>query len=134
MKRTLTTGLVLALLLGVMSTPAQARSVSRECRFGTGTRAMRQTIWCLTRKYPVPGGHREAVYIAHRESRFQHNAWNASSGACGIYQHLSRYWPGRYRQYVPDRLKPAPDNCRNGRTNIIVTVFMVRRGGWGPWA
>lgn len=129
MRKVMTTVLVGALLL----IPTTAHAKNPECRFGLGTRAMRRTIWCMVNKYPVPGGVRKALYIADRESGDVHTATNSSSGACGIYQHIPTYWPGRYATYSPAKFGPMPSSCYNGRTNIIVTILMVQRSGWGPW-
>lgn len=124
-------GLVLLLTL-LLPTTAQAKN--RECRFGLGVHAMRQTLTCVVHKLGgVDLGH--ARYIAYRESHFKAHVINSSSGACGIYQHIQRYWPGRYRAFSHHkRWGREPNRCRSGRTNIIVTIYMVKAGGWGPWS
>lgn len=73
----------------------------------------------------------KALAIAWRESRYRPSAYNAS-GASGIFQHLSKFWPGRFATYARPRwhLFASPFNAR---TNIVVTMRMVRRYGWGPW-
>ena len=48
------------------------------------------------------------------------------SRAAGIYQHLRHYWPGRARVYGFRGW-----SAFNARANIIVTMRMVHRGGWG---
>lgn len=92
-----------------------------------GTWQVKQLIRCAARHWDVPGGASKALYIAYRESRYDPDAKN-SSGAEGIYQHLKTYWPGRATKYgFPDW------SAFNARANIIVTMRMVKAGGWGPW-
>jgi hypothetical protein len=94
-----------------------------------GTWFVKKLIRCAAWHYAVPGRATKALSIANRESRFQPGAYNPYSGALGIYQHLSVYWPGRaYAFGFKDW------SAFNARANIIVTMRMVRRiGGWGPW-
>jgi hypothetical protein len=69
-----------------------------------------------------------ALYIAWRESRYQPSAYNEDGPAAGIYQHLTKYWPERAERYgFPGW------SAFDGRANIIVTMRMVSRIGWGPW-
>lgn len=89
---------------------------------------VKQMVRCAARHYHVPGGAAHALYIANRESRFQPHAYNASSGAEGIYQHLARYWPGRSTTFGFHGW-----SAFNARANIIVAMRMVKAGGWGPW-
>ncbi len=90
---------------------------------------MRRLVACTATYYHVPGGAREALYIANRESHFYPRAYNAWSGALGIYQHLRRYWPGRAAVYGFKGWSGF-----NARANIIVTMRMVRHlGNWSPW-
>ena len=129
MKRVISQIIVVAGLL--LLAPPQAHAANPECRFGLGIHAMRQTVWCVANKNGVGVSH--ALYVANRESGFYHNARNPSSGTCGIYQHMPRYWPSRYAQFSAPRWGRMPNSCYNGRTNIIVSLGMVRAGGWGPW-
>ena len=93
-----------------------------------GTWQVKQLIRCAATHWKVPGGPRMALYIADRESKFEPQAYNPS-GCAGIYQHMLKYWPGRASAYgFPGW------SAYNARANIIVTMEMVRRGGWGPWA
>lgn len=122
-------------LLATLGLTIPAHAANPECRFGTGHKAMRRTIWCVTNKLGTGGAFRRtALYVAARESGFYAGAVNGSSGAAGIYQHLPSYWPGRYVAYSPRRFAPMPASVFNGRTNIIVSMLMARRGGWGPWS
>lgn len=93
-----------------------------------GTWQVRRLIRCAAHRWPVPGGADLALYIADRESNFLPNAYNAS-GAAGIYQHLLSYWPGRATTFGFHGW-----SAFNARANIIVTMKMVHRGGWGPWS
>jgi hypothetical protein len=87
---------------------------------------VKQLIRCAAKHYDV--GVRKALAIADRESNFLPRAYNASSCAKGVYQHLCRYWPDRAHDYGF-----RDWSAFNGRANIIVTMKMVRRYGWGPW-
>jgi hypothetical protein len=93
-----------------------------------GTWHVKKLIRCAADHWDVPGGAAKALYIANRESHFDPDAYNASSGAKGIYQHLSRYWPGRAYTYGFKGF-----SAYNARANIIVTMRMVKRDGWSPW-
>lgn len=133
MRRALLIALMTGLLLGAMVMPAQAKNP--ECRFGTGNRAMRQTVWCVSHRLHETGAFRRtALYVAARESGFNAGATNSYSGACGIYQHIPHYWPGRFHAFGAQRWGRMSPSCYNGRSNIIVSLTMAKRGGWGPWS
>jgi hypothetical protein len=89
---------------------------------------VKRLIRCAAVHYEVPGGMSKALYIADRESNYHPRAYNAYSGALGIYQHLSRYWPGRAQAYGFKGWSGF-----NARANIIVTMRMVKSVGWYPW-
>ena len=91
---------------------------------------VKRTIQCAVAHWPVAGGYAKALAIAVRESGLYWKATNALSGACGIYQHLPRYWPSRVAAYPGLRLGPS---CYNARSNVLVSIRMVHSGGWGPW-
>jgi hypothetical protein len=93
-----------------------------------GTWFVKKLIRCAASHYHVPGGAPHALYVAHRESRYNPRAYNAYSGALGIYQHLRRYWPGRANAYGFKGWSGF-----NARANIIVTMRMVKGAGWSPW-
>jgi transglycosylase-like protein with SLT domain len=89
---------------------------------------VKQLIRCAANHWHVPGGADTALAIADRESQFRPHAYNPS-GCAGIYQHMLRYWPGRASVYgFPGW------SAYNARANIIVTIRMVKRLGWGPWS
>lgn len=84
----------------------------------------------------VPAELGTALAVGFRESRFDPFAYNASSGASGLFQHLKRYWPGRRATYLQAREYPNTwprVSPFNARANAILTARMVKRGGWGPW-
>ena len=93
-----------------------------------GTWQVKQLIRCAADYWKVPGGAVTALAIADRESHFHPNAYNPS-GCAGIFQQMLRYWPGRASAYGF-----AGWSAFNARANIIVSMRMVARGGWGPWA
>jgi hypothetical protein len=115
----------------VHHTAGYARVPPRICpiQWRRGPWYVRRLIVCAAHYYGVPGGSSEALYIADRESHFHPRAYNAWSGAMGVYQHLRRYWPGRAFAYGFRGWSGF-----NARANIIVTMRMVRRlGNWSPW-
>jgi hypothetical protein len=94
-----------------------------------GTWHVKRLIRCAAHRWDVPGGANKALSIAGRESHFKPGAYNAYSGASGIYQHLRRYWPGRARAYGFRGW-----SAFNARANIIVSIRMVHSlGSWSPW-
>ncbi len=92
-----------------------------------GTEQVKRLITCAAHHWSVPGGSAKALAIAFRESRFDPHAYN-SSGAEGIYQHMRSYWPNRALAYGFKGW-----SAFDARANIMVTMRMVRSGGWGPW-
>ncbi len=92
-----------------------------------GTWQIKQLIRCAAHYWKVPGGADTALAIADRESHFHPTAYNPS-GCAGIFQQMLRYWPGRASAYGF-----AGWSAFNARANIIVSMRMVARGGWGPW-
>lgn len=75
-----------------------------------------------------------ALYVAKRESGFEHWVYN---GICcgGVYQHHLSYWSSRVKAYnaaVGKKMR-VKDEWRNGRSNVLVAIRMAHRGGWGPW-
>lgn len=75
---------------------------------------------------------------AERESGFYWRAYNFSSGASGVMQHLQRYWPGRrgaYRSAATPALQiKAGIGAFNARANVLVAARMIHLNGWGAWA
>jgi hypothetical protein len=87
---------------------------------------VKKLIRCAARHWGVSP--RMALYVADRESDFRPRAFNGSSCAKGVFQHLCRYWSGRAYRYGFKGW-----SAFNARANIIVTMKMVKRYGWSPW-
>ena len=104
--------------------PARHKVCSIDWR--KGRPYVKKLIRCAAFHFGVSRDH--ALAIANRESNFRPHAYNTWSCAKGIYQHLCRYWPGRAKAYGF-----RDWSAYNARANIMVTMRMVRRGGWGPW-
>lgn len=136
-------GLVAASLLTavIMSFPLATTSeamVQRDQLRAVTTRICpidwRQSTWHVKKLIRCAASHHgvsttKALYIAWRESRYRPSAYNAAGGAAGIYQHLLKYWPQRAEDYGFKNW-----SAFNARANIMVTMRMVRRHGWGPWS
>lgn len=126
--------LLLIVPVGIATTTAQARERGvppRICDIDwrKGAWHVRQLIRCAEERWSVPGGPLVALYVADRESHFEHDAYNSYSGASGIFQHLRRYWPGRADVYGFGGW-----SAFNARANIMVTMRMVHRmGSWSHW-
>jgi len=148
MRKALTAVLVGALLL-IPTTPVLGHSGSNgrirpymndRCRYEmlddrhSTQHEVTHTILCAESKWAVPGGASFAITIGQRESGLRYDAWNSYSGACGIFQHLSHYWPGRQNAFDGPVWRLG-ESCKNMRANIIVTMRMVHRlGNWNPWS
>ncbi len=109
---------------GYRSVPAKVCPVD----WRKGTWHVKQLIRCAAFRYRVPGGAATALAVADRESHFFPKAYNSYSGASGIFQHLKLYWPGRAHVFGFKGW-----SAFNARANIIVTMRMVKRHGWGAW-
>jgi hypothetical protein len=83
-------------------------------------------IHCEEDRINPPGTGAFAVGVARCESGIRGN----------VYQHLERYWPGRFRKWTGSEY-PLDGSLRPGlqafRTNVIVTFRMARAVGWSPW-
>ena len=89
---------------------------------------VKQLIRCAARRWHVRGGPDKAVDIARCESHLRPRAYN-SGGYAGVYQQSTRYWPDR-----SDRFGFPDWSIYNGRANVIVSVRMAHRYGWGAWS
>ena len=116
------------------TTPAKAAGICEynwyEKNGGYNKWQVKRIIKCAVAHYPVPGGASKALYIARRESRFYPYAVNPNGRFKGIYQQGTSWWDDRYHTYGFRYLRPQ---ILNARTNIIVSIRMVHRHGWGPW-
>jgi hypothetical protein len=81
---------------------------------------------------------RRALCVARRESGYglDERAYNSSSGASGLFQHLRRYWPERVANYNRAMRKrhwlQVGPNVFDARSNALVSMWMARRS-WAPW-
>jgi len=144
MKRFLTLALAVGLSLGTLTVALPAQAANPECRGpklagAEGTpRQVKRLIWCVANKLPNVTA-RKAVAIARRETGLGQDELNDGSGACGIFQHYlrtgsERAFNGRYDTYYNHkRWGKSPRDCFHDRSNVIVSLTMVNRGGWGPW-
>ena len=89
---------------------------------------LKRLIRCSARRWSVRGGPDKAVAVARCESRFNPNAYNPG-GYAGVYQQATRYWPSRATTYGFRNY-----SVYNGRANIMVSVRMAHRTGWGAWS
>lgn len=128
-RRMILTVVMLTATIAVLSAPAYAATpVSKACtqpaKNASGVKAL---IKCAAPRLGVSTS--TALAVAWRESHYQPGARNPSSGTCGVFQHMPRYWPERVRHFYWGH----DPSCFNGRTNVLVSLRMVRAGGWGPW-
>jgi hypothetical protein len=108
-----------------------ARMLSRricDIDWRRSTYQLKRLIRCAARRWDVAGGPDKAVAVARCESRLNPRAYNPG-GYAGVFQQATKYWPSRattygFRDY----------SVYNGRANVMVSVRMAHRGGWGPWA
>ena len=92
------------------------------------------TIRAAFHRYGMGDG--VARCVAMRESGYNEDARNLYSGAAGLFQHLPYYWAGRvaaYNRSAYPNWKVHSTSPFNARANALVTAFMVKHGGWGPW-
>jgi hypothetical protein len=108
-----------------------ARMLSRricDIEWRRSTFQLKRLIRCAARRWNVSGGPHKAIRVARCESRLDPHAYNPG-GYAGVFQQATRYWPGRATTYGFHDY-----SVFNGRANIMVSVRMAHRGGWGPWA
>ena len=125
--------LAVALLLAAPAAPGTATAPRSTvawslCRIDwrDGTSEVKRLIRCATRKWRVPGGAPKALVVARCESGFDPNAYG--SGNAGVFQQAVPYWSGRAKEYgFPGW------SVYNGRANVIVSIRMAHRSGWGAW-
>jgi hypothetical protein len=118
----------------VISNAAIQRDTSRSATTRICPIDWRQSAWHVKKLIRCVASYngvsaRKALYVAWRESRYRPSAYNPDGPAGGIYQHLVKYWPDRAETYGF-----ADWSVFNARANIFVTIRMVRRYGWSPWA
>jgi hypothetical protein len=90
---------------------------------------MKRRITCAAERFgPIPGGAKRAICIAKRESGLDPSATSATGMYLGLYQQAKKYWPDRYDAYTQTAWQLS-GNAKNGRSNSVVTIRMVRRAG-----
>ena len=82
----------------------------------------------LVEKYFPASQVATAMRVLRCESGGDPNAYNARSGASGLFQHLKRYWPSR-----ADAAGWAGASVFNGEANIAVSAWLQGRDGWRHW-
>lgn len=130
---------LLACCWGSALNPATAGSrvkdPSVQCRYkragGWSDADVKATIKCAEHRWSVPGGSRKAISVARCESGF--NEHSRYVGHLGVYQHVARYWPARFRHWRVRRWHMHP-SALNARSNVVISMRMVHTGGWGPWS
>jgi len=124
----------------LVAPPADAEWRWDECRFQSVNRPLwtaneeRLTAECATDKWSIPGGLAELTSVGQCES-----GWNrfANNGGryVGLFQHAASSYTGRVNTYGPVAWDhPISTAWRNSRSQIVMTVRMVRDVGWGPWS
>lgn len=95
------------------------------------------TVHAAAVRFGLPEG--RLICIVNRETGGSWNefAYNADSGASGLFQHLRSYWSGRvstYRSWAPPKLRIRSGvSPFNARANVLVSARMLAAGGWGHW-
>jgi len=131
MRGALTLALALTTLLALPVRPADATTTVPKsvCNIDwrAGTQQVKKLITCAADRWKVAGGPKKALAVAKCESGFDPQAY--ASGNAGVYQQATKYWPKRAKTFgLPDR------SVYNGRANIIVSIRMAHRWGWGAWS
>jgi hypothetical protein len=113
------------------ATDTASRKVARrvcDYEWKRSTYQLKRLIRCAARRWSVNGGPDKAVSVARCESRFNPNAYNPG-GYAGVFQQATRYWRSRATTYGF-----RDSSVYNGRANIVVSVRMAHRTGWGAWS
>lgn len=101
-------------------------------------REVQLTVRSAARIFGIRSSTGRAFCIAERESGWNEYAFNSSSAASGIFQHLRSYWSGRVAAYrstarssLTIRSGASPFNAR---ANVLVSVRMMAQGQWYHWS
>ena len=92
----------------------------------------RRLIRCAVERWSVPGGVEKAICIADAESGLDPEVESAGGEFLGLFQHLAKAWPDRYREWTREAWQ-LDESALSGRTNAIVTARIVNAEGWGSW-
>jgi hypothetical protein len=139
MKRVLTLATIVAAVLYLAPTPAQAIS-KRYCMFQNLDREINshrendRVAQCMAWHMGVNNA--TAQYVMDRESGGNEYAYNHASCAEGLYQHICTYWASRVLacRSTLDRFRVTNRAWYSPRANIAVTFCMVKAVGWAPWS
>jgi hypothetical protein len=116
-----------ALPVGPASAGTRVKAWVCDYRWHDSTYQVKQLIRCAAHRWHVPGGADKALSVARCESHFNPEAYGA--GNAGVFQQNLAYWPERAITFgFPGA------SAYNARANVIVSVRMAHRNGWGPWA
>jgi soluble lytic murein transglycosylase-like protein len=69
-----------------------------------------------------------AMCVAQRESNFDPNAYNPSSGASGVFQFIPSTWAWASEQAGYGGASPF-----KARANVGTAAWVVANYGWAPW-
>lgn len=137
--RAMTVILTAVLALGILSIPGANASGNHEVRFcrtsngnGWSNRDVEQAIRCADQRWHVPGRAARAIRVAKCESGL--NEHDANSCCSGVFQQNRRYWDGRRRRLNPHHGWKLAPSVYNARTNVVISLRMASRDGWGAWS
>jgi hypothetical protein len=131
----LLTSTIVVSVFALSAGAAKVKDAQEQCRTseanGYSNKDVEQAIRCAVGKWSVPGGTSRALHVARCESGFNEHATYADH--VGVYQHVRRYWPARFRAHRVRgwHMHRSPFNARS---NVVVSIRMVHSGGWGPWS
>ena len=92
----------------------------------------KRVIGCAVKRWSVPGGAEKAICIADAESGLNPETRSAGGEYLGLFQHLAKEWPDRYREWTRESWE-LDETALSGRTNALVTARIVNAEGWGAW-
>lgn len=92
----------------------------------------KRVIRCAVERWSVPGGAEKAICIADAESGLNPETRSAGGVYLGLFQHLAKEWPDRYREWTRESWE-LDETALSGRTNAVVTARIVNAEGWGAW-
>lgn len=90
----------------------------------------KRVIRCAVERWSVPGGAEKAICIADAESGLNPETRSAGGEYLGLFQHLAKGWPDRFREWTRESWE-LDETALSGRTNAIVTARIVNAEGWG---
>lgn len=129
----------IALLLALPATHADAAKKPSPCanRLCTKYKPNTTSCWKLSTRTKISRcfitraarhfhqSRQQALYIAHRESRFNYKVTNPSSGTAGLYQFARRTWESTpYHKHSP----------YHPRWASLAAMWMWKHGGYSHWS